>query len=70
MFVEEEEEEEDPRAGATVDPLSSPLGGQVMDDLGPRRVLMEQRFHASRTLVKHGLAAFFTHRPERELAPA
>ena len=43
--------------------LSSPLGGQVMDDLGPRRVLMQQRFHASRTLVKHGLAAFFTHRP-------
>lgn len=43
--------------------LSSPLGGQVMDDLGPRRVLMEQRFHASRALVKHGLAAFFTHRP-------
>lgn len=50
--------------------ILSPLGGQVMDDLGPRRVLMEQRFHASRTLVKHGLAAFFTHRPERELARA
>lgn len=72
VFVEEEEEEEDdPRAGATVNPLllcpplllCSPLGGQVMDDLGPRRVLMEQRFHASRALVKHGLAAFFTHRP-------
>lgn len=35
----------------------------VMDDLGPRRVLMERRFHASQGLVKHGLAAFFTQGP-------
>lgn len=31
----------------------------VMDDLGPRRVLMELRFHASQHLVEHGLAGLF-----------